>query len=397
MGGATEAGKTFGTVMVAAIKIVETAAYGLAAVFEGVRSVVAGVLYVIVSGVQNIVQSLAFVSEKLDLGFAGALRSASDTLDAVADSLDNVSTQARDNAAAAGSEAVRAATQIVQASTIFATAQAEYERKAAEAAARSGSAQGAITGTGAGFNPDATRGGTGLSKDTLGVNPEKFDPLADPRVLQELQINDALAAIQDAHDSTMLGKLEAFNETRLGSLLSYNDMMLAAEDAKNMNLGEMGNSLAQMAMQQGGKLGKIGKAYAIAQTVWSTGTAIMKAMAEVPYPANIAAAAVAAAMGVAQLSNIKKTNLGGSGAIARSSGGGSVATSSALPDNPRGVQQSQPEDKSVSQIVIQGNVFSSQETADWIIEQIRDAVNTRDVTFINANSRQAMDLAGVPA
>ena len=56
LGGATEAGKLFGTVMVGAIKVVEATAYTLAAAFEGVRAVIAGVLYAITSGIQNVLQ-----------------------------------------------------------------------------------------------------------------------------------------------------------------------------------------------------------------------------------------------------------------------------------------------------------------------------------------------------
>ena len=76
-----------------------------------------------------------------------------------------------------------------------------------------------------------------------------------------------------------------------------------------------------------------------------------------------------------------------------SKGAAGGGTSAALGDN---VKAATPEDttKSVSQVVIQGNVFSSAETAQWIIDQIRDAVSTRDVTFISSNSRQAMELAG---
>jgi hypothetical protein len=120
----------------------------------------------------------------------------------------------------------------------------------------------------------------------------------------------------------------------------------------------------------------------------------MKTLAEpsLPYPANIAAAAMIAAQGVAQLANIKKTNIGSGGGIAGAKGGGVSATSPSLSDN---VQAAQPmEQQKSTQVIIQGNVFSSQETAEWIIGQIRDAVESRDVVFISQNSRQAMELAG---
>ena len=43
---------------------------------------------------------------------------------------------------------------------------------------------------------------------------------------------------------------------------------------------------------------------------------------------------------------------------------------------------------------MQGNLFSARETADWLIEQLSDAVNNRDVVFINGASRQAGAIAG---
>jgi hypothetical protein len=73
-------------------------------------------------------------------------------------------------------------------------------------------------------------------------------------------------------------------------------------------------------------------------------------------------------------------------------GGGITAAAPALGDNVSGVQQQ--DQRAISQVVINGNVFSSQETAERIIGQIRDAVESRDVVFISSNSRQAMELVG---
>jgi hypothetical protein len=216
--------------------------------------------------------------------------------------------------------------------------------------------------------------------------------MSDPKLLREIEINGALQAIQDEHDQTMLGKLELFEQTRLGSLLSYNDLMINAEMAKNMTLGDMAFDLVRMAAQSSGALGKVGKAFAIAQTIWSTGTAIMRAYEQLgPIKGTVAAAAIAA-KGAMHLANIKKTNIGVGGSLAGVGGGGITAAAPALGDNVSGVQQQ--DQRAISQVVINGNVFSSQETAEWIIGQIRDAVESRDVVFISSNSRQAMELVG---
>lgn len=44
------------------------------------------------------------------------------------------------------------------------------------------------------------------------------------------------------------------------------------------------------------------------------------------------------------------------------------------------------------QVIIQGNVFSNRETADFIIEQIQEAVSERDVVLIQNGSRNGQDL-----
>lgn len=389
MGGATTAGKTFGVVVTAAVKLIEAGIYSLAGVFETLRSVVAIVLAAITNAVGNLIGVLASAADLAGLGIAERLRSASDAALDLGRSFAGVSATAEQNARKAGAAALQAAQDFLNAQQIFDQAAARAEARAATAAARNAGAQGEASGFGAAAGKAGKAPKLELSRETL--RSAEFDPFTDPRVLETMQVNDALAAIEDAHAQTMIGKIEAFEQTRLGSILAYQDMTLAAEQAKNMTLGEMGNELAMMAVQQGGKLGKIGKAYAIAQTVWSTSTAIMKAMAEVPYPANLAAAAMIAARGAAQLANIRKTNLGGNGSIVGAGGGGVPATST-LSDNVGGVQKAA-EQQTVGQVVVNGNIFSSQETANWIIEQIREAVSSRDVVFINANSRQAMELA----
>lgn len=404
MGGATQAGKTFGVIVTAAIKMVETAVYGLAAVFESIRFVVASVMAGITTAVGEIISLVASAAEAVNLGFADELRAASDTAIMFGESLATVGASAQANAQAAASAAMKAGAEVFNAATIFDEAAAKLETRAASITAGIQSAQGAVGAGVAGAGTaaaDRARGGPILSRETekaIGKDLAAIDPLSDPAVLAEMAKNQVLQDLQDQHAATMLGKLEAFNQTALGSFLNYNSLVAQSEQNKNATLGEGMNMLVQAAINQGGKLGKIGKAIAIAQTIWSTGQAVMKAYAEVPWPGNIAAAAGVAAQGIAQLANIKKTNVGSGGSIVGAKGGGIQATSPALAaptslsDNVPGTQKA--EQQTVAQVVINGNVFSSQETADWLIDQLREAIS-RDVVFINGGSRQAMELAGM--
>jgi hypothetical protein len=225
---------------------------------------------------------------------------------------------------------------------------------------------------------------SGGLESLTGIN----DILSDPRYLLEKSLEESLTQLATESSAERLALSDQTNQSFLSSLLTTNDAIISAEQYKNQTLGESLGSLVGLAIQQGGTLGKIGKAYAIAQTVWSTSTAIMRAMAEVPYPANLAAAAGIAARGVLQLANIKRTNIGSAGSVPGVSGGASGSITSSTPP----ATQAEDTDKSVSQVIINGNIFSSQETANWIIDQIREAVSTRDVVFIDNNSRQALEL-----
>jgi hypothetical protein len=394
IGGATEAGKGFGVVMTAAIKIVEAAVYGLGAIFEGLRSIVSGVLFVITSGVEKLISGMAGAAEALRLDIAVPLRNASEIASGMAESFDSISRSAQQNATTAAAAAIKAGTDVMRAGEIFDEASRRLEERAAAAASRATGAQGAFNEAGAGGAAEKdkfkVRDPAVLSKENLG----RLDPFSDPLVLEQISINETMQAVTDAHNATMLGKIEQFEQSKIGMLLNSSDLQQQIEFNKNATLGDAMSTLVGMAIQQGGALGKAGKAIAIAQTIWSTGQAVMKAMAEVPWPANIAAAANVAAMGVAQLANIKRTNIGGSGSILGARGGSVGASAPSLSDNIQGATGTPLQQQSAVQIIVQGSLFAAQETVDWLTEQIGAAVMDRDVVFISGNSRQAMELRG---
>lgn len=393
MGGATEAGKTFGVVLTAAIKIIETGVYGLGAVFETLRSVISTVLAFATQGVAHLVGGLASVAQAVNLDIGDRLREASEAAEAFSFSLANVGVAARDNARAAAKAAITAGLEVLKAEQIFADASARMEARAAETAARAQAVQGRATGD-ASAGAVAERAGKLPALTSAAVDIGKLDPFSDPRVIGQMNINAALQQIQDQHDATMLGKLEAFTASSVGMMLNSAQLQAQIEWSKNATLGDAMSALVGMAAQQSGTLGKVGKAMAIAQTVWSTGTAIMKAMAEVPWPGNIAAAANIAAMGVAQLANIKKTNVGSGGSIVGARGGAVGGAPAAISDNVPGLQARPMEQQSAVQIIVQGSLFAAQETVDWLTDKIGEAVNGRDLVFINNNSRQALELRG---
>lgn len=396
-GGATEAGKSFGVVMVFALKTIEAAAYSVASIFQVIRSGISTLLAVALDGAVKLVEFQSRIAAFLgDDERAKKLHEAAELARGFADSLHEIGQNALQSSKDLASFAIEAGIAAAKAPLIFDQVNAEITKRAAAAAAQNAALQGA----GSGFEvPDSSK-----EKKDKGVTDSQAlahfgrisevlnDPTTDPRFLQEQGLQAALEQLRQQNADLNLATIQKTNRDILDDFFNTNAAIIQAEQYKNQTLGASISDLAGIAAQQGGVLGKIGKAYAIAQTVWSTSTAIMRVMAEVPFPANLAAAAGIAARGAVQLGNIKKTNIGSSGSIAHPSNGGSSALSDSVPaTQPRSTES---DGRSVSQVVIQGNVFSSQETANWIIDQIRDAVNTRDVTVINSSSRQALDLVG---
>jgi hypothetical protein len=227
MGGATEAGKTFGVVMTGAIKLVEAGIFGLAAVFETLRGIGAVVFASLTNAVGNLIGVLARAAEIANLDIAQPLRAASNATLSLGTSFSNVAASAFDNAKAASAGAITAGLDLLRASEIFAAASDAALAKAEQAVARTQAIQGQVSpgaadaaaraSGAAGAAGAGSRGGPLLSKDLLkdtGRAIADFDPLADPQVLRQIEINSALQAVQDAHDQTMLGKIEAVQPDR---------------------------------------------------------------------------------------------------------------------------------------------------------------------------------------
>jgi hypothetical protein len=397
LGGASEAGEKFGILMVGAVKAIEAGVQGLISYFEYWRATGAKLWEGLTYGASRTLDVLANVADALGLDVADGLRQASDAAAGWSEQFRIGAEAAFASADRARKAAIAAGTEMMNAAEIFRTTNADIEAAATETQRRRDAAMRAGAEA---YDPNAARRAAGGTTDKqlgyLGVKESLgkiVDPQLDPEVLRQTSINDTLAAVQEAHNATMLGKIEAFEQTKLGMLLTNADIMQRIEASKNATMGDAMGSLVNAAIEQGGKLGKAGKALAIAQTIWSGGTAIIESYKNAGgYPLGIPAAAAMTATVASQLANIKKTNPGTGGSIVSGRGGGAATPSPALSDNVG--PQGQPLDQqSVAQVHIHGNVFSSEETAAWFIEKIRDAVDSRDVVLISGNSRQAMEFA----
>lgn len=206
-------------------------------------------------------------------------------------------------------------------------------------------------------------------------------------ILSSIDATSATQRIQTATD---------FEYFRADVARAFGLQQLDFETIKNQSIIDLAGELFTTLGAQNSKLFKIQQAFAIANAVINVAQGVTKAMSSLPFPANLAAAAKVALAGAIQVAKIKATNPGGSASVATgglgSSGAGSLeAARSATQGN---ADQSQMQSQRIAQVVINGNLFSGRETADWLIGQLSEAINDRDVVFINGNSRQAGLIGG---
>lgn len=249
-----------------------------------------------------------------------------------------------------------------------------------------------------------------LSKKRELTAAERRERASDqqPEYLQGILSNQELIEMMHQQHSDRLIAIDmstAAQRIKVHSDLEYFRMevaeafglqMLDFEAIKNQSIISLAGELFTTLGAQNSKLFKIQQAFAIANAVINVAQGVTKAMSSLPFPANLAAAAKVAVAGAIQVAKIKATNPGGSASVATgglgSSGAGNVeAARGATQGN---ADQAQMQSQRVAQVVIQGNVFSARETADWLIGQLSEAINDRDVVFINGNSRQAGLIGG---
>lgn len=138
----------------------------------------------------------------------------------------------------------------------------------------------------------------------------------------------------------------------------------------------------------------INKAQAIAQAIQNTAVAVTKAYAQGGFY-GIAMAATMAALGAAQIALIVRSGYGQMQQIQRH-GGAPIGT----PANPvitqtaPGIEETAEGAQRVVQVIINGNLFNSQQTVDYLVDAIREEVNGKDVVLFSPVSRQAQEIRG---
>jgi hypothetical protein len=163
------------------------------------------------------------------------------------------------------------------------------------------------------------------------------------------------------------------------------------EQIKNQSIISIAGGLVSTLAGQNTKLAKIQQGLAIATVTYDTSRSVMRAMADLPWPANLAAAAKAVLMGAVQIAKIKATNysagsVSGSGA---SLGGGASASAGNAAMTPT-TQAPAATGATQGQVIrVEVNGVITKEAMRQLGEELGQLVNAGDLVFINGNSTQA--------
>lgn len=146
--------------------------------------------------------------------------------------------------------------------------------------------------------------------------------------------------VQEALEAGAISEAEAYDR-RLKLLENFHkardNITRTKTKTELKNWGGFFGSMMTLTEGRSKSLFKVFKALNLATALTSTFAAVNKAMAEVPWPANLAAAASALASGLANVSSIKSTNFsgggGGGGSTPSVGGGGAAPSAPAAPES----------------------------------------------------------------
>lgn len=184
------------------------------------------------------------------------------------------------------------------------------------------------------------------------------------KAVPQLAAFDKLIAASQ-RDYTVKGKDGVVDQTRTN---------LAMYGGYTSAVGDMFSGLAAQQNTASREGFETAKAFNIGAAVMSTASAIMNAMASIPYPMNIAAAAVTGAMGAIQIAKIASTSFGGGASaptVSAGSFGGSGAVQSSVGGS-IGTRYTSLQD-SQSQEQLQ-NIAGSMENASLAIGKVADGL-----------------------
>lgn len=222
---------------------------------------------------------------------------------------------------------------------------------------------------------------------------EQFDLVNQFDQLQkDFQANNVTEATKIFEQS--LNDQERINKASLDRRLADEQAHADAKRAVQQSVVTAGinalNAFNTASTKKSKELVAINKAVSIAQAIQNTYVGATKAIAQGGIWGFAQAGAIIA-FGLAQVAAIARTNYGSQGASNSTTAAGTSVNPIYTTNS--GTQQDQgAQTQRAVQVTFNGPIFSSTETAQWLIDTITEAVSDRDVVFIPSSSRQAQEL-----
>lgn len=186
-----------------------------------------------------------------------------------------------------------------------------------------------------------------------------------------------------------------FNSRRLASAAEAEEQITAARQGTFDAAIGLLQSYASKSKTAAKALVLINRGRAIAEAIQNTAVGVTNQLKGDPYSAIPRAIAVGM-FGAAQVALIAATAYSEMQTI-NSSGGaplGSTYNPIATTDHSSPLPSSDSaQGRGIVEFHVHGNIMSGRETADWLIDTFKEAVNERDVVVIRSGSRQAQELA----
>lgn len=204
----------------------------------------------------------------------------------------------------------------------------------------------------------------------LQINQDRIDEI--------LKQDSELARRQIAADTDLAQFRRGIRETFGLDEISF-------EEAKNGTIIDLGTQLFGALARQNSKLAKIQQTLAIASIIYDTATSVMKAFAQLGYPAAIPVSAFLVAQGAIQIAKVKSTNYGSGGSVSGVSGGsvGGSASDRATPNTPV-ADAGKPGATQRPQSTI--NVYGWSEAAiRELVKRIKDEVGDHDLNLVRVS------------
>lgn len=253
------------------------------------------------------------------------------------------------------------------------------------------------------FDLDAIRR-LAIPEDTFG---DRFDSdVFRAQAQEEFRAASLVLAEETANrtkeiEAGVTADLQQQFQLRMQFANEHRNQMLEAENSMQaLREATLANGLRALQTFAGGSkkvaiaLVLINKAQAISQAVQLGGVAIAQAAASAPPPLNAPAIFWAKAFTAANVAAIAATGFGEIRAIRNAGGAAPGSAVNPIFTNDTDTADAGATTQRTVQVIIQGNVIGNREFIDQLIEDIKDAVDDRDVVIISPTSRNAKDLVG---